>query len=142
VGNSANTAAPLSAQAQAELHRLLGVLSGRTGQLDSAIHHLDQAIRLAPAGVDSYLELGQVYQKQRQYMKAQQVYQQAMAAAPSDYRSFYQSGLVLKDNKDYLGSESMLRRAADLAPENVTIRRQLAAVVALNLVHNPRSVAN
>ncbi len=140
-GSASGAAAPLSPQAQAELHHLLGSLSGRSGQLDSAIHHLDQAIHLAPESIDSYLELGQVYQKQRQYQKAQQILRQGMTASPKDYRTFYQSGLALKDSKDYLGSEFMLRRAAELAPENVLIRRQLAAVVALNLVHNPRSAA-
>lgn len=132
---------PLALPAQARMHHLIGLLSERAGQLDSAIHHLDQAIALAPAGIDSYLELGQVYQKQRQYQKAQQVLQLAMAAAPKDYRTYYHAGLALKDSKDYLAAESMLRRAVELAPENVLIRRQLAAVVALNLVHNPRSIA-
>ena len=30
----------------------------------------------------------------------------------------------------------MLRQAAQLAPKDTSVRRQLAAVVALNLVHN------
>ncbi|HBA92656.1 MAG TPA: hypothetical protein DCZ08_13240 [Anaerolineaceae bacterium] len=63
-------------------------------------------------------------------------YQQAMRTAPEDYRSFYQAGLILRDGKDYLAAETMLRRAADLAPTDVNIRRQLGAIVALNLVHN------
>ena len=47
---------------------------------------------------------------------------------------------MLKESRDYLGAESMLRRAADLAPDDVTIHRQLGALVALNLVHNRRAI--
>ena len=123
------------------MHHLVGTLSEKAGQLDAALYHLSEAIRMTPGDVDNYLELGRVFQKQRQYHKAQQILQQAMAAVPDDFRSYYQAGLALKDSKDYLAAESMLRRAVELAPENVLIRRQLAAVVALNLVHNPRSMA-
>ena len=43
--------------------------------------------------------------------------------------------------KDYPGAESMMRRAAQLAPHDVNIRRQLGAIVALNLVHNSQEVS-
>jgi Flp pilus assembly protein TadD len=66
------------------------------------------------------------------------MYRRAASIAPHDPRPYLQAGLALKEGKDYLESESMLRRAADLAPNDPTIRRQLAAVIAINLVHNPR----
>jgi tetratricopeptide (TPR) repeat protein len=135
------SAIPLTSLALAHVHHLVGTLSEKAGQLDAALYHLNEAIHFAPANIDNYLELGQVFQKQRQYLKAQQILQQAMAAVPGDYRSYYQAALALKESKDYLAAESMLRRAVELAPENVVIRRQLAAVVALNLVHNPHSMA-
>ncbi len=62
----------------------------------------------------------------------------AAKIAPTDYHPYYQAGLALKESKDYLGAETMFRRAAHLAPNEVNIHRQLAAVVALNLVHNRR----
>jgi len=62
----------------------------------------------------------------------------AVKIAPNDYRPYYQAGLALKDSKDYLEAETMFRRAAHLAPNELNIHRQLAAVVALNLVHNRR----
>jgi tetratricopeptide (TPR) repeat protein len=65
-----------------------------------------------------------------------------MQVAPNDYRAFYQSGLILRDNKDYAPAESMLRRAAELAPDNLSIRRQLVAVIALNLVHHQQQEAS
>jgi len=44
--------------------------------------------------------------------------------------------LMLKEAKDYTGTEALLRKSAQLAPDDVNIKRQLGAVIALNLVHN------
>jgi tetratricopeptide (TPR) repeat protein len=125
----------------AQLHHLIGTLLNRQGQLDQAIHHLDEAIRLSPDWVDPYLELGYTLQNRRQHRQALQTYQSAIRAVPSDHRPYLCAALALKDAKDYTGCESFLRRAAELAPNDVSIRRQLAAVVAINLVHSRRRVA-
>ena len=121
---------------KAEIHLLLGRLFADSGQLDKSVHHLTESARLAPNQSDAYLDLGRVYTNRRDFSQALTAYQQAMRTAPDDYRSFYQAGLILRDGKDYPAAESMLRRAANLAPSDVNIRRQLGAIVALNLVHN------
>ena len=90
--------------------------------------------------MEPYLELGFAYNKQRQYLKAQNIFQQATVIAPEDFRPFLHSGLALKEGKDYQSAETMLRRAAQLAPTDVQIRKHLAAVAALNLVHNPHNI--
>jgi len=126
---------------QPELSLMLGRLQRRTGQLDQAIHHLSEAIRVSPNHLEAYLEMASVYQERREYDEALQVYRQAIRVAPSDYQAYYRSGLILRDNKDYSASEAMLRKAAELAPENLSIRRQLVAVIALNLVHNKSEVS-
>ena len=46
----------------------------------------------------------------------------------------------MRELKDYVGAEAMLRRAAELSPQDLNIRRQLGAVIALNLVHNSQEV--
>ncbi len=120
----------------AGLHALLGRLLSSAGQLDGAIHHLNEAIRMEPRCLEPYLELGRALQERRQQVQALQVYSQATQVAPRDPRPYYQAGLALKESKDYLGAENMLRRASALAPNDVSIQRQLGAVVALNLVHN------
>lgn len=129
----------LSAQEKSRLHYLIGMQSVESGQLDHAIHHLNEAILLTPDFVEPYLETGFAYNKQRQYLKAQKVFQQATVIAPEDPRPFLHAGLSLKEGKDYLSAETMLRRAAQLAPTDVQIRKHLAAVAALNLVHNPHT---
>lgn len=122
--------------AQADMQRLLGGLYQQTGQLDKALHHMSEAVRLDPENVEIYLDLGEIYASRREYDQALKTYQLAMKAAPEDYRPFYRSALVLRDGKDYPGAESMMRRAAQLAPNDVNIRRQLGAIVALNLVQS------
>jgi hypothetical protein len=49
--------------------------------------------------------------------------------------------MTLKETKDYDNAEYMLRRAADLDPDDLTIRRQLGILVAINLVHNHQEIA-
>lgn len=122
----------------ARLHLLLGRLLRQAGQLDQAIHQLSEAIQLAPIELESYLELGSAQQERRQHAQALKTYQKAIAVDPLDYRPYYQSGLALKEGRDYQGAEKMLRYAANLAPDDLIIHRQLAAIVALNLVHNHR----
>ena len=130
----------LSAQEKARLHYMIGMESVEAGQLDNAIHHLNEAIQLDPSFVEPYLELGFAFNKQRQYLKAQNIFHQATVIAPEDPRPFLHTGLALKEGKNYLSAETMLRRAAQLAPADVQIRKHLAAVAALNLVHNPHNI--
>jgi tetratricopeptide (TPR) repeat protein len=121
---------------KSRLHNLVGRLMREMGHLDQAVHHLTEAIQHNPGLIDAYLELGLAHQERRQQTLALQVYNQASRIEPEDPRPYYQAGLALKESKDYLGAESMLRRSAELAPNDLTIHRQLGAIVALNLVHN------
>lgn len=119
-----------------QLNFLLGRLQHASGQLDQTIHFLSEAIRQSPSDLDPYLDLGQAYLERREHLQALRTYQQAIKVCPRDYKPFYQAAAVLREIKDYAGAEAMLRRAAELAPDDLNIRRQLGAVVALNLVHN------
>ena len=127
---------------QANLHLLIGQLLRRAGQLDQSIEHLNNAIQLAPDRLEPYLELGLARKERREYQQALLIFEQATSIAPEDPRALFQAGLALKESKDYKSSETMLRRAVSLAPNDLNIRRQLAAVVALNLVHNPHTGRN
>jgi tetratricopeptide (TPR) repeat protein len=127
---------------QAKLHNLLGSLLQKSGQLDQSIHHLSEAIRIAPSTMDNYLNLGSTQAERRQYEQALETYQKAIRIHPSDPRPYHQAGLLLKSSRDYPAAEKMLRRAAEKAPDDVAIHRQLAAMVALNLVHNRQPVSS
>ena len=130
---------------QANLHLMIGQIlrqSSQAGQLDQSIEHFSAAMQLAPNRLEPYLELGLARKERREYQQALQIFERATIIAPDDPRAPFQAGLALKESKDYKSSETMLRKAVSLAPNDLNIRRQLAAVVALNLVHNPRSGRN
>jgi tetratricopeptide (TPR) repeat protein len=127
---------------QANLHLMIGQVLRQSGQLDQSIQHLSEAIQLAPDRLEPYIELGLARKERREYQQALQIFERATIIAPNDPRAPYQAGLALKESKDYKSSETMLRRAVSLAPNDVNMRRQLAAVVALNLVHNPHTGRN
>ena len=117
---------------------LLGKLQKDSGHLDQAVHFLSEVINKNAKDIEAYLLLGETYQERREFKMALDTYKKAIKSMPNDFRPFYQAGLMLRELRDYLEAETMLRRAADLAPDNLNIRRQLGAVVALNLVHNSR----
>lgn len=121
-------------QNQPDIHLLLGKVYHESGQLDKAIYHLSEAISNSPAPLDGLIEMGKTYTDRREYKLALVAYQKAIEVEPNDFRPYYQSALVMRDGKDYPGAETMLRKAAQLAPDDVNIRRQLGAIVALNLV--------
>ena len=127
---------------QANLHLLIGQILRHTGELEKSIQHLSDAIQLVPDRLEPYLELGLARKERCEFQQALRIFEQATSIAPDDPRAPYQAGIALKESKDYKSSETMLRRAVSLAPNDLNIRRQLAAVVALNLVHNPRPGRN
>ena len=118
------------------LHYLAGKIQRARGQLDQAIDHLSDAIRLEPANVEAYLELAQAHVDLRQYEQAVRVYQQATIVCPDDHRPYYQAGMLLKDGADFAAAEIMLKEASSLMPADLNIRSQLGALMALNFVHH------
>lgn len=134
-----NGRSDLPAGDKAALHFLLGRLLRQTGQLDQAIHQLNEATRMDSADVEPYLELGEALYERRQYALAMDTYRKAISIAPQDPRPYLHAGIALKASRDYQGAEKMFRRAAELSPDDVHVHRQLAALVAMNLVESRRT---
>jgi len=87
--------------------------------------------------VEAYLEMGLTYQDRREISNAIQTYhkrdchgQQRSTTLPAMQQ------LLTRKDRDYRNAEFMLRQASQLSPSDQNIRRQLAAVVALNIVNN------
>ena len=114
----------------------LGTVDRVRGNLDQALAHLAQAIELQPGLVEAYLELGLTYQDRREVGNAIQTYHKAIAMVSNDPRPYLQAAAAYKESRDYRNAEFMLRQASQLSPSDQNIRRQLAAVVALNIVNN------
>lgn len=114
----------------------LGKIARLKGHLDQAIARLNQAIQLDPSQIEAYLEMGQTYQERREVTNAIEVYHKAIDMIEKDPRPYVQAAAAYKESRDYRNAEYMLRQAAQLSPSDQSIRRQLAAIVALNLVNN------
>ena len=125
---------------RAQLQYQLGALLRQSGQLDQAIHHLKMAIDIAPRFVESFIEIGKTHHQRREHQKALEYFKQAISISPNTPIPYMEAGIILKECKDYIGAEEMLRRAATLAPKDLYIQRQLGAVIALTLVHQPQEV--
>ncbi|MBE0684716.1 MAG: tetratricopeptide repeat protein, partial [Anaerolineaceae bacterium] len=118
------------------IHLLLGKVAKHQGQLDQALNHFSKAALSIAEGVEPWLEIGDIYLDQQETEKALESYREAYSQNDKDYRAFYRTGLLLRDLKDYQGAEKMLKIAASLSPKDANIRRQLAGVIALNLIHS------
>ncbi len=114
----------------------LGTVDRVRGNLDQALAHLAQAIELQPGLVEAYLEMGLTYQDRREISNAIQTYHKAISMVSNDPRPYLQAAAAYKESRDYRNAEFMLRQASQLSPSDQNIRRQLAAVVALNIVNN------
>ncbi len=130
-----NAQGVLDDEQQASLHHLAGRMFQHAGQLDQAVHHLSEAVRLHPEEIEACMDLGLTYQERRQHAQALQVYKKAIQLMPNDPRPYYLAGQALKESRDYSGAEKMLQKAAQLAPDDLRIQRLLGSVVAVNLVH-------
>jgi len=114
----------------------LGTVDRVRGNLDQALAHLSKAIELQPGLMEAYLEMGLTYQDRREIANAIQTYHKAIAMVSNDPRPYLQAAAAYKESRDYRNAEFMLRQASQLSPSDQNIRRQLAAVVALNIVNN------
>ena len=129
----------LSTGQLSKLNYQIGSLFLRSGQLDQALSYLSKSIKLTPHFIDAYIEIGKTLQARRDPSKALDYLEKAMLIAPHDPRPFLQAGILMKEAKDYLGSEAMLKKASSLAPEDVNIKRHLAAVIAMAIIHQNES---
>jgi tetratricopeptide (TPR) repeat protein len=127
---------------EADLHLFLGKINADSGQLDQAVHHLSQGITRRAENMEGYLTLSQVYEQQREYSKAIETLQKAIDANPNEPRSYTAIANLYKNAKNYSAAEKALQKAAELDPKDVTIRRQLGALLALNLVHHSQEMSS
>ena len=127
---------------QPKMQRFLGRIEFEGGHLDQAIHHYSQAIAQAPQQVDVYLDLSNAYVQQRDFDLALKTLNKAMELDASDARPLLAAVNLLRNAKDYARAETLLRKAAEIAPSDLNIRRQLGAVIALNLVHSSQEASS
>ncbi|MFN3308321.1 MAG: tetratricopeptide repeat protein, partial [Anaerolineales bacterium] len=136
---SHQVSSPVSLEDHARSHYLLGKLFYRSGHLDQAVYHLDEAIKLSPNNEAAHLTLGDVYFARGESERALAAYHRCLDINSENSHAYFNAAILYKELKDYLNAEQMLRQAARLEPNNLAIQRQLGAVVALNLIHAQRT---
>lgn len=120
----------------AETLLALGALSRLNNKQNAAQSYLKQAIAVDPTLIEAYLELGQSYEDTRQTDEALHIYNKAIEQVSKDPRPYVHAANAYRASRDFRSAELMLQQAAQLAPTDQSIRRQLASIVAQNLVNN------
>jgi tetratricopeptide (TPR) repeat protein len=123
-----------------QIDQILGSIYHSEGNLDKAVFHLTKSIQQQPDSLEVYLELSEVYKVRRDYQQAVDILFRATEHISDNPCLYIVLAGLLKDGKDYQQAEKMLRKAMELAPDDLSIRRQLGAVVALNLIHSSQEV--
>ena len=129
-------------EGQPQMQRFLGKLEFESGHLDQAIFHYSQAIALVPQASEPYLELSKVYEQQRDYTSAINTLNTVLDMQPKDLQALLAAANLMRSAKDYGKAESLLRRAAEISPNDLNVRRQLGAVIALNLVESSQEASS
>jgi tetratricopeptide (TPR) repeat protein len=127
---------------QPQTQRFLGKLEFESGHLDQAIYHYSQAVAIDPESQDAYLELSKVYEQQRDYSAAVDTLNKALELQPENLPAVLAAANLMRNAKDYSKAEAFLRRAAEIAPNDLNVRRQLGAVIALNLVESSQEASS
>jgi predicted Zn-dependent protease len=127
---------------QPQMQRFIGKLDLESGHLDQAIHHFSQAIALEPQDSEVYMELSDAYVQQRDYESALKTLDRVIELSPEDIRPLMTQATLLRNSKDYSQAESRLRKAAEIAPNDLNVKRQLGAVIALNMVHSSQEASS
>jgi tetratricopeptide (TPR) repeat protein len=130
------------ANEQPQMQKFLGQLELESGNLDQAIHHFSQSIAQKSDDVEAYLELSKVYEQQRDFASALKTLEQAMTLDPENLSAVLAAAALMKNARDYAKAEALLRKAAELAPNDLNVRRQLGAVIALNLVESSQEASS
>jgi tetratricopeptide (TPR) repeat protein len=127
---------------QPVMQKFLGRLERENGNLDQAIHHFSQSIAQQNTDVEAYLDLSKVYEQQRDYASALKTLEQVMELDPKNLTAVLAAAALMKNARDYAKAEALLRKAAELAPNDLNVRRQLGAVIALNLVESSQEASS
>ncbi len=102
---------------QSGAHCLLGALFGQEGDLDRALVHFTEAVRLAPESEEANLGLGNVHRLRDAPEAAAASYRRALAVNADSPAAHYSLGLVLRHFNQFDAAAEHLHRAFSLSPD-------------------------
>ncbi len=87
-------------------------------QVDKAIDTYQQAIKLHPDRDELYLDLGNLYFGQQQYVEAEEAYRNAVRIMPSDPNSHFALGQAYLAQKKFDAAETEFTKVSKLIPDS------------------------
>ena len=113
------------APGSAEVEYELGSLYRKVEQYETAIEHLEEAIKFRSDFVDAYNQLGITYHNQGKYLEALTVFRATTQLEPANAHHFYNLGNAQKIVRDYSGARESFRTAISLKPDYSEAQAQL-----------------
>lgn len=98
-------------------HSLLGVLDGQAGDLDRALSHFTEAIRIAPELEEAHIGLGNIHRLRDAPEAAADCYRRALSVNERSPVAHFSLGLVLRHLHDFGAAIEHLDRAFALSPD-------------------------
>jgi serine/threonine-protein kinase len=104
--------------ALAPAHRALGTIHQETGNLEGAIHELEQALQLDPTDDKTLDDLSRAYDSTGQLLKAESLLKDALKRTPGSWVNYNYLGYFYYRHADYAQAEPLFLTATELAPDN------------------------
>ncbi len=97
---------------------------------DEARKAYQHALKLDPNNLEASRRLGQLYVKNNDYERAQEIYRKAMAKYPKDASLWYDLAMCHKCRQEFSESVRCLNKALELDPENREYQKKLGFTLA------------
>lgn len=103
-----------------EVSGLLAVCYEKTGNIDTAIAKLKEAIVKSPKDPINYLDLGRLYMSAKKYQEAIEPLTQAITLKPTDVDAKYNRGLAQFNLKNWTGAKTDMDAVLTASPKNAS----------------------
>ena len=103
----------------ANVHANLAIVYENTGQLEEAIQHYQEALKLVPSQLSVHRDLAGAYWKKRRYTDAEPYYKQVITHDATDVQAIYRLGLISLMKEDYLEAVSLFKKVIAIEATHV-----------------------
>jgi len=103
------------------------------GQLAEARQLYESAVRDLPDSSDLRFELGMVYLRERNWVKAIENYQRSLSANPNRVKALFYLAEAYSMNSDWGRARETLAKAVDLAPDDAQVRQKYGEYLSAKL---------
>ena len=120
-------------------HNNLGFILAREGDVDAALGHFLEAVRIKPSYARAHRNLAAAFVQQSDFVKAVEHYRIAVHLCPHDAQSLHQLGVVLARQGKHEEGTAACARAVELEPQNPEALYDYALVLNLQGNHKEAS---